>query len=125
MHTLSTLFRNYLIKVDNVIRNHDVITHTQTIMGNGVIIVSRHNHAHLSHLYYKKKDIYENDFLLASNVTITTITNAIKIHRSTLELLHACRRTSLETIFKADCVNKDDDVITHAQRIMSNGVLIV
>jgi hypothetical protein len=43
MHTLLTLTKNYLTKADDIFRGHDVITHAQTIMGDGVITVSPHD----------------------------------------------------------------------------------
>jgi hypothetical protein len=58
------------------------------------------------------------DFRKVSNV-ITPTTNFMKIRPAILELLHVYRRTSPEMTF-----NMADDIITHAQRIMGNGVLI-
>jgi hypothetical protein len=49
MHKLLTFSRNYLVKVDDVIKGHEIITHAQTIVGYGVIIASPHELAHPSH----------------------------------------------------------------------------
>jgi hypothetical protein len=50
----------------------------------------------------------------------------MKIHPAIHDLLHAYRRASLEMSFtKQNCAIKDDDVITHEQRIVDNGLIII
>jgi hypothetical protein len=45
--------RDYDIEADDTIIDHDVITHAQTIVSNGVIIVPPHDFAHPSRWYYQ------------------------------------------------------------------------
>jgi hypothetical protein len=43
MHTVLTSTKNSLIKADDAFTDHDVITHAQTTVGNGDVIVSTHD----------------------------------------------------------------------------------
>lgn len=79
-YTLTQLFKHILLNTkitlnaDDVFRNHDIIMHVQTIMGNGgVITVSQHdfgiNHIatekhfeHPSHWNYHVQEIKKYDF---------------------------------------------------------------
>jgi hypothetical protein len=94
------------------------------ILCNGVVIVSPCDFGirHIDITKYRKSISTIFSSLKWHNVNI----NAMKTYSAILDLLHAYRRTSPEmSVIKPDCVIKDDNVITHEQKNMGNGLLIV
>jgi hypothetical protein len=79
------------IKVDNV------IAHAQMIISNGVLIGTPHGFEHPSRWNYELQEIINYDFGLVSH-GITPIPIFMIVSPTILELLHAHRRTSPETL---------------------------
>jgi hypothetical protein len=96
----------------NVSWNYVIMAFAQRIINNGVLILPPHDFAHPSHWHYELNEIKNSGVWLYPNCIMSS-TNFTKMHTTILEFSREkYRRTS-------------PDVITHAQRIMSNGALIL
>jgi hypothetical protein len=117
-HSMHTLFNRYPeITASRPMASsggHDVTTHAKMIMGKRVIMVPPHKSVHASRYYCQ---LYESK---AYDLGLCYVHAKFNENLST----HSRDITCVQMNIKADDLHLFFNVITHAQRIMSNAVFI-